>query len=345
MRRSGAALLVFGRHSRLSLPYTLTRKADSVKTLALALAAASLALTAALGASASAHTSDQPLAAGKHATLAIVIPSLRGSHIAHVAVPLVPRAAAPLQTGSTSVPGSTATPTPEPSATVSPYPDPVTLLTDALNLFPRFTSVQFEDIFNAVQTNVEQIKVDGKGVANCTPAVYAHVTGKDKILGTSQTKTVNFQFEQKKTTTWKKDLRTKGAHTWKKVKASAVVPYGLISIDNPLACPSSSTGGSGGSGGSNGTDTLKDPINLGPLTYNGYAVWHVRATEISTDSQGNTQEATLEFFITRDHFLPVGYKVTVNDPDHNITETFEQRMKAFGTKVTIPVIHAGATTP
>lgn len=249
------------------------------------------------------------------------------------------RVLVPMQTS----PGGTATTTatPEPTSTVSPYPDPVNLLNNTYSVFGRITNVHFEDIITGDQTNVEHLGIDATGIANCTSQM-ATVKATDSVPGTSQATTRHFKFIQKGKNYWRRQLVNDSSHhQWRKVKASAVAPFGF-SLDNPLACTPSS---SGGSGSGSGSDVLKDPVNLGPVTYHGVKTWHVQVTEVSTDAQGNSSEAKLEFYISQDHFLPYGYRVTIDDPTQNITLTFEQVLTQFGKKNTIPTPKVGSTKP
>jgi len=103
------------------------------------------------------------------------------------------------------------------------------------------------------------------------------------------------------------------------------------------------TRGHGGSGGV--SDQLKDVVNQGSSTYHGVLTWHVTATDVTTDTQGNTTETPLDFYIGQSQALIYGYKETFNDPANSITLSFEQVLVQFGKKVSVPTPKIGATTP
>jgi hypothetical protein len=210
------------------------------------------------------------------------------------------------------------------------------------------TSINFTLKQAAEQTNVERISISASGVANCK-ADYVHVKGSDTILGTSQTKKVDYWFEQTKKLYYKKQVvNDKTHHTWKKVTQKATWPFGFSgwSVDNPLPCfvPSGSTG-SGSSGSGSTGSALRNLTNLGPVTYAGVKSWHIQATDDGQDSQGNPQHLTLEYFVSQDTTVLVGFKATFTDPNHDITETAEQKFTKPGQKVKIPKIKTGSKKP
>jgi len=295
-----------------------------VKLVALAAAILSIVLAGAL-----VSTQETRAGTSPHVTFRLLMPGLQGSGVHRVALPL----AAPQDNGGTPTATATGTPQPpSPTPTTSPYPDPVALLTNAINLYTSIKNIHFSDIYVGTQTGSQPLQVNatGTGVANCTPSDYVKVKGVASIPGTAQRATVKYEMVQRKNTYWKKNLTGKGKHVWKKVTESKTEAFGF-SFDNPLACGATSSGGSGG------TDTLKDIVNLGPTTYHGQKVWHIQATDVSTDTSGTTTTALLDYWVTQGATtLPVGYKVTIDDATQGISVSLEQVLSQLGKKVKIP---------
>lgn len=313
-----------------------------VKALIVAAAAASMIVTTAM---ASAQSGAQPARPVSATAFTIAIPSLHGLRLHRI---LLPRQS----TGGTATPTSTGggTPTPAPTAsptpTTSPYPDPVNLLQQSLNLFSAVRAVHFQDIYTGDVTNTEHLGINGTGYANCKPSMYAAVNAKDALLGTAQKATAKYDMIEIKGSTWKKNLKGK-KHVWTKVKRSKTYVFGQFTIDNPLECPSTSSGGGSGTGNGSGggSDQLTDLVNLGPATYHGIKTWHLQGTDVSTDAQGNTSQANLEFYISQSHALPYGYRVTIADATQNLTLSFEQYLSQFGKKVTVKAPKVGSRKP
>lgn len=252
-------------------------------------------------------------------------------------------------TGPTTAPTSGPTTAPTPSPTSGPtYPDPVTLLGTAVQKLSVVNSVTFTLKQTAEQTNVEKITINATGVANCK-AEYVHVKGSDNVEGTSQTKKINYWFEQTLKDYFKKQVvNDKTHHTWKKVSAKSTYPFGASawSVDNPLPCfvpaGSSSSGSSGdGSGGS----TLRNLTNLGPATFGGASTWHLQATDDGQDSQGNPEHLVIDYYVAQSSSVLIGFKATLTAPAQNIIETAEQQFKKPGKKVSIPKIKVGSKKP
>jgi hypothetical protein len=191
---------------------------------------------------------------------------------------------------------------------------------------------------NGEQTNISKLVLDATGVANCSPATLATVKGTDSVPGTAEKKTYHYKFIQKKKNYWKRQLVNDKTHKkWTK-STNNNVTMGLF--DNPLSCTAGSSSGSG-----SGDTALKDLLNLGPVTYHGVSTWHLQGTEVSTDANGNTSNALLEFYVSQDQFLPYGYKVTIDDTTQNVHLVYEQVLTQFGKKVTVPTPKIGSTTP
>lgn len=233
--------------------------------------------------------------------------------------------------GTTATPGTTPTPV-TPSPTVSPYPDPQPILQSTLDVYSRVTSAHYDYLTTGNQTGVEQLRVDAAGDATCKgPSLNAHVVGKDTKLVEAQTQTVDARFIVIKNRAFEKAKATK--NKWKAIKVAQVKVFQFITIDQPLICPSSSST-SGGSG-SGGNVSIKDVVNLGPSTFNGKAVWHLRATEVAIDSTGAEQDAQLDFLVSQKGYLPYVFNLTQTDPAHGVTLSQKQTLTKFGKKVTI----------
>jgi hypothetical protein len=299
-----------------------------MKAFAIAAAAISMIVTASLASAQRGPLATRP--ASTHA-ITLAIPSMHGLQVHRVLLPHQ-------STGN-------GTPTPTASPTTSPYPDPVNLLDQSLTLYQAIRAVHFQDVYTGDITNTEHLSITGTGYANCTPSMFAAVNAKDALLGTAQKATAKYDMIEKKSTTWKKNLQGK-KRVWAKVKRSKTNVFGQFTIDNPLACPTTSSGGGSGTGnGSGGTDQLTNLVNLGPATYHGVQTWHLQGTDISTDAQGNTSQANLEFYISQSHALPYGYRVTVADASQNLTLVFDQYLWQFGKKVTVPTPKVGSSKP
>ncbi|MDQ2745248.1 MAG: hypothetical protein M3Z66_23530 [Chloroflexota bacterium] len=257
----------------------------------------------------------------------------------------------PLQAAATATPGASATPgtpvaTGTPSTTATPtgpsYPDPVQLLQETISAYGALNSVHFEDITDGAQTGTEKLHIDAVGDATCKgPAFKAHVRGTDTQVATSQKRSVNYYLIQYGSKFFTKSGKKNS--TWKTSTASKSLAFSF-STDNPLACPNASSSSGSGSGGS--SPQIKDVVNLGPESFHGVQVWHVRATQVTVDSAtGNTSDAQLDFFISQDHFLPYGYNVSVADAKTNITLGLSQLLTKFGKKVTVTKPKPGSKKP
>ncbi len=257
----------------------------------------------------------------------------------------------PLQTAATATPGTTATAgtpvaTGTPSTTATPtgpsYPDPVMLLQETISAYGALNSVHFEDITDGAQTGTEKLHIDAVGDATCKgPAFKAHVRGTDTQVATSHKRSVNYYLVQYGAKFFTKSAKKNS--TWKSSTATKAQAFGF-STDNPLACPNASS--SSGSGSSGSSPQIKDVVNLGPESFHGVQVWHVRATQVTVDSQsGNTSDAQLDFYISQDHFLPYGYNVSVADTKTNVTLGLSQLLTKFGKKVTVTKPKPGSKKP
>ena len=247
-----------------------------------------------------------------------------------------------LQTGATATPTATPQPTttPTPGPTANPaYPDPVTLLNNAITVYSALKSSHFEIVIDGEQTGVEKLHIDVPGDATCKgPSMKGNASASDTLEGTSQSRKLKEKFIQVKTKTFINSTSTK--KRWAQQKGTRFTVFSFP-IDNPLIC-TTDTGGTG-SGGT--TDQLKDLVNLGPSTFQGTAVWHVRATDVTVDAQGQTSEQTLDFLIGQKPYLPYVFSVTVTDPQSNATLVEKQILTKFGKKVQVKAPKVGSTTP
>ncbi|GAC1513763.1 MAG: hypothetical protein NVS2B16_19370 [Chloroflexota bacterium] len=241
----------------------------------------------------------------------------------------VPTATLPAATAT--LPAATATPV----ATISPYPDPQPILQSTFNVYSQITRAHFDYLTTGEQTGVEKLNVDAAGDATCKgPAYAAHVTAKD--VRQAQTTSLKVKFIVVKKLAFKKGKATK--NKWAKIKPSQVKVFG-ITVDQPLNC-ATAPATSGGSGSSNNV-SIKDVVNLGPGTFNGEAVWHLRATEVATDATGAQQSAQLDFLISQKGSLPYVFSLTEADPTHNVTLSQRQTLTKFQEKITIKAPKVG----
>lgn len=259
--------------------------------------------------------------------------------------------AAPLQVGATATathttsPAATATATSVPSTPVvsptpSNYPDPVTLLKNTVDKYSRIHTARYEVVTDAVQTGQETIHVDAKGRASCKgPSLTANISAKDSVMGSTQSRSFKGNFIVVKNKAWLKAKLTKSV--WKKIKISQVKVFGF-NIDQPLICPSSA---SNSGSGSSTTTQLKDLVNSGPETFQGVPVWHLHGTEVSIDAQSATSEATLDFLVGQQAFLPYVLTVTVNDSTNHVMITQKQILTHFGERVSIKAPQVGSKKP
>lgn len=314
-----------------------TQKGVSVKAALSLLAVAGLTYTMTFGASAS---KAPPIGRDSLRSAALHTSPLHAVSLASRRVPM--------QVGGTGTPTTTPVASPTPSPTSNPYPDPVELLGVAIQKLSAVKSIGFTLKQVAEQTNVEKVTINASGVANCK-ADYIHVSGSDNVTGTSQTKKINYWFEETTKTFYKKQVVNDSTHhKWQKVAAKKTYPFGVSawSVDNPLPCfvPSGSSS-SGSSGSGSGGNALRNLTDLGPASYAGSNTWHLQATDDGQDSQGNPEHLVLDYYVTQSASVLVGFKATLTAPSQNILETAEQQFKNPGKKVTIPSIKTGSTKP
>jgi hypothetical protein len=318
-----------------------------VKSLAIGAGALTLATGTVLATAAPLHhpapTQTHPIALGQVSTLFHLRIPVLGRQLVQPAS--APAQAAATQTAvttpvgtSTPVPGGTQTPTPSPTpAATSTYPDPNTILQNTFSVYQLLRSVHYELVTDGEQTSIEKVHLDAKGDVTCkNSSISGRLTGSDTLEGTSQTTTLDVRYIQIKKKVW---LKSKQSHSrWAAGTPKDLSQFG-ITVNNILFCSSSTS-----SGGTNNT-AIKDLTNVGPDTFQGVAVWHIRATQVTVDSTGKTSEATLDFLISQDHFLPYVFTVTIDDTVNHVTLVQKQILTQFGKKVNIKAPKIGSTTP
>ncbi|HEX6509383.1 MAG TPA: hypothetical protein VF221_17275, partial [Chloroflexota bacterium] len=123
-----------------------------------------------------------------HSYASIVLPAIGPFHTRRVFLPM--------QTTATDTPGPTASPTPPPTSNPA-YPDPVTLLQNMFNVYGLLNGVHFEYITDGDQQGTVKLHIDAVGDANCKgPSLRATVKAKETLVGTSQSKSSNFNLIQ-----------------------------------------------------------------------------------------------------------------------------------------------------
>ena len=236
------------------------------------------------------------------------------------------------QVGATATPTTTATtsptPAPSPTATGPAYPDPMAILNNRGTVYTELRSIHFDELTVAEKPSIEKAQIDAPGDANCVgPSLKSHVTGTDTIEATGQTANLDKYFVEigKRAFEWSKHTHKR----WAKTKQTTLENL----VSNPLDCPNFP----GGAGSGSGTLQFKDLVNLGPDTFNGDPVWHIRATIIDTSSG---QTATVDYFVSQNKFLPYKSAVAFTDPTTGIQEVYTLTLTSFGKKVVVkaPVI-------
>jgi hypothetical protein len=240
--------------------------------------------------------------------------------------------------GTTSpTPTGTATP-PTPTVTAtSTFPDPVSILQNMFSIYQLVRSASYELKTSEDHPGVEKAILDAKGDLTCkNSAINGRLQVSDVVEGTNQSTNINEIFTQIKKAVFVKSKKTH--NVWAKGKPHEIDQYG-ITVTNLLFCPAGTSSSGGGSSGSNNT-TIKDLVNQGPDKFQGVAVWRIHATEVMVDQNGNTTNASIDFLIGQDHFLPYEFTYTYDDPVNMINTVQTQILTNFGKKVKItkPVI-------
>lgn len=257
-----------------------------------------------------------------------------------VLVPLQTTAATSTPTTSPTA-GPTASPTPVLTPTPA-YPDGATVLQNALTVYASIKSAHVKLVTVATKPDVEVLTITGTGNAFCKNlSLSLKVTGVAKLLATGrQSKTV-LQFAQKGKTTLEKKSGSKAV--WKKANPNTVTLYGFpYPIGNPLACPSTSGGGSGNGSSTGPTDTFKDVVNVGPDTFQGTKVWHVHLTDVRVLGGSNgTLNIPIDLLINQSNYIPYVISQTINDTLDGIVVADSQTTTKIGQKYTFKMPKAG----
>ena len=312
-----------------------------MKSLAVVAAAAALWCGATLGSAAPGRAASTN---ASHTHFGYVpLKALAQGHLPSLSGFLRPQHAA-LQTGGTPTPTVTPQPVATPSPTANPnHPDPVTILSNAITVYSQLKTSHFEMVIDGEQTGVEKLHIDVPGDATCSgPSMKGTASASDTLEGTSQARKLKENFIQVKARTWLKSTATK--KRWKRQSGNRFTVFSFP-IDNPLICSSSSGGSGSGSGSSGATDQLKDVVNLGPSSFQGTPVWHIQATDVTVDAQGQTSEQKLDFLIGQKPYLPFVFSVSLNDPQNNVTLVEKQILTKFGKKVQVKAPKEGSTKP
>lgn len=315
-----------------------------MKSLAILAAAGVVAAAGSLHASASGSpTTSARTVAGwtsPHTRLGLFPHSrlLRGS-ASWVAPLLSQTLVRPAQTGSgspTATPAPTNTPgpaTPTPTAT-STYPDATQLLQLAQAAYGTIRSAHIQLITTAEKPKIEKLTITGTGDATCKgPAFKLNVKATDLAEAANTKQSIKVSFVQVKKTTEARVTSSKNS-TWVKVKDPNNTTYfgNLYSVDNPLACPTTATTSGNPSGG--GGFVPGTPVNLGPETFQGIAVWHVQQpVTVQLDAQGDTANLQIDYLIGQDHPIPYVLEQTQNDEQDGIIFTAKQVTTKLGEKV------------
>lgn len=302
------------------------------------LAALALVPTGAFALSTSAHQPSVAAPLGQRALVAMSSPL----HL-H---PWLSPGRTTLQTGATAVPtGGTATPVPSttPVATTTPvtttpvatgtitnYADPVNLLNNMIQVYQQVRSAHFQLVTNDEQPKQEKLHIGVTGDVTCKgPALKGHLSARDTQEATNKVSELSLNFIVVKKAAYQKSKSTKGQ--WKKISAKLLAKDFGISADNVLLCPSSSSSSGGSSSGNN--STIKNLVNLGPATFQGHTVWHIQATEVSTDSSNQQVQGTLDLLIDQARYVP--YEIMYTATNQGVTQIQKQILTKFGEKLTI----------
>lgn len=310
-----------------------------MKSFAILAGVAALLLCSSLATLASSHASK----AGVTYQVRLLLPSrAHGQFTLRSGLGLIPLDTAatgtPTPTAATVTPTAAPT-TPTPTPTVGPsYPDAQTVLSNMAQVLALVRTIHFQQI--ATRKGPVNLNITGTGDATCTgPALMAHVKASASVAGTAQNQKIEFYLIQVKSQFFR---RAKATHnTWQLTKAKNVQPFGFV-VQNPLICPSTTTGG-GGSG--TPSDTIKDLTNLGPDTRNGVSVWHIHAVDVQVDSAGAVIQLPLDWYIDQTHNLLESFVQTFTDDVHGFTDTLTLNLSKFGEKLKIKKPAIGSSRP
>ena len=247
---------------------------------------------------------------------------------------------------ATTTPTVTATPNATPTTTAtSTYPDPQVILQNMITVLEQVVSVHFDNTIDGNQVNTEMLHIGIPGDATCTgPAMKGQVAATDTLEGTSQKTSYKASFIWINKKAW---VKSKATHQrWAKSKATITPLQGFtLNFQTdifPLPC-----GGTQAARLSQPQQTspqIKDLVNLGPDTFQGVAVWHIRFVIPQTDTQGQTYDVQYDLLISQDHYLPYVQTVTIAlDPQTTVTN--KSVLTKFGAKVAVKKPKIGSTKP
>jgi hypothetical protein len=309
-----------------------------VKTLALLIVSLVLLASSTLGSAATLR--QQHSALGRARTVGALFHQLRGIRFGGIRDLVTRPLVAPAQAAATP----TATPTATTTAT-STYPDPRVILQNMVTVLEQVASAHFDDTIDGNQINTEVLHIDIPGDATCTgPAMKGQVTGSDTLEGTSQKTTYKASFIWINKKAW---VKSKATHQkWAKSKAT-ITPFQGFTLNFqtdifPLPCGGTALAVL--SRPQQTTPQIKDLVNLGPDTFQGIPVWHIRFVIPQTDTSGQTYDVQYDLLISQDHYLPYVQTVTIAlDPQTTLIN--KSVMTKFGNKVTVKKPKIGSTKP
>ncbi|HZS93880.1 MAG TPA: hypothetical protein VFA78_03720 [Chloroflexota bacterium] len=232
-------------------------------------------------------------------------------------------------TPTPGTPTATTPPTPTPTATPPPYPDAVTLLQNMSVAFGAVRYVHFLDATDVTPSSGAGVhfNVKARGTATCSgPAYKVNVTAYAKVIGTKRGQNLKYQLIHIKKAYYLKSFQTK--YKWQKSPASKTYAFGIPPAANPLYCTSGSGGGSGGGVKRN------PPVDLGPQTFNGTKVWHVRMTGSEAYNKKRIP-FTLDILITQKGYLLAKEALVINDTVDSQVLKNTYVLSKFNKKVTI----------
>ena len=313
-----------------------------MKTLALLIVSLVLLASSTLGSAATLR--QQHSAPGRARTVGASFHQLGGIPFGGIRGLVSRPRVAPAQVTSTPTVSPTPGATPTTTAT-STYPDPRVILSNMITVLEQIASVHFDSTIDGNQVNTEMLHIDIPGDATCTgPAMKGQVAATDTLEGTSQKTSYKASFIWINKKAW---VKSKATHQrWAKSKATITPLQGFtLNFQTdifPLPC-----GGTQFARLSKPQQTspqIKDLVNLGPDTFQGIAVWHIRFVIPQTDTAGQTYDVQYDLLISQDHYLPYVQTVTIAlDPQTTLVN--KSVLTKFGAKVTVKKPKIGSTKP
>jgi len=313
-----------------------------VKTLALLIVSIALLASSTLGSAATLR--QQHSASGRAHPVGALFHQLSGIRFIGIRGLASRPRVAPAQATTTPTVSPTPNATPTTTAT-STYPDPLVILQNMITVLDQVASAHFDNTIDGNQVNTEKLHIDIPGDATCTgPAMKGQVTGSDTLEGTSQKTSYKASFIWINKKAW---VKSKATHQrWAKAKAT-ITPFTGFPLNFqteifPLTC--TGTQAARLSQPQQTSPQIKDLVNLGPDTFQGIAVWHIRFVIPTTDTTGQTLDVQWDLLISQDHYLPYVQTETIPlDPQTSLIVKLV--MTKFGAKVTVKKPKIGSTKP